>query len=171
MFEREFAGVKPWRRGTNRISSVDFPDNPGLPRPAVAQQPVGNQARHFQVEADGVTGMAFGVSKETMASLRHGEFELEARCDLHGLHAEPARRRLAAFVQECVRRNLRAGLVICGRGLHSGPEGPILPKVVAEVLAHTPASRHVLAFAPTVAAHGGPGAIAVLFRRGAARGE
>jgi DNA-nicking Smr family endonuclease len=169
MLERELADVKPWRRGANRISAVDFvaDTQPGQPqaRPPLAPTGGGGEARHLDVAPDGASGLAFGVSKETVAALRRGDFEFEARCDLHKLHAEAARRKLGAFVQECLRRNLRAGLVICGRGLHSGPEGPVLAKVVTEVLAGPPARGHILAFAPAAARHGGSGAIAVLFRR------
>jgi len=167
MFEREFAGVRPLRHGANRISAVDFEDVP--PRSPVASpaEPPIAPAHDLQVERgpEGTVGLSFGVSRETLAALRRGEFGFAARCDLHKLHAEVARRKLYAFVTECARRGVRAALVICGRGLHSGPDGPVLASVVADALAKPPARQHVLAFAPAMAGHGGEGAIAILFRR------
>lgn len=168
MFERELAGVRPWRRGPSRISQADFQDLPPHPPVATGAMPKPAQPSddlHVEREPDGSVGLAFGVSRQTLSALRRGEFPFEARCDLHKLHAEPARRRLQDFVAECARRGLRAALVICGRGLHSGPDGPVLATVVSETLAQPPARRHILAFAPASAAQGGAGAVAVLFRR------
>jgi DNA-nicking Smr family endonuclease len=170
MFEREFAGVRPWRRGAHRISSVDFPadqDQPGSAGPFRGSQAsrLPDPNPRIEVQSDGVSGTAFGVSRETASALRRGEFRFEARCDLHKLRAEAARKRLSRFVEECTRRKIRAALVICGRGLHSGPEGPVLARLVAETLASPPMASVVLAFAPAPADQGGPGAVAVLFRR------
>jgi DNA-nicking Smr family endonuclease len=170
LFERELADVRPWRRGANRISPVDFETDPAPPKqtqPSPLAKPAGSSISDLQVEVapDGAVGVAFGVSRQTVAGLRRGEFGFDARCDLHKLRAEAARRKLSAFVDECVRRNLRAGLVICGRGLHSGPEGPVLARIVTEALGRPPMSRAILAFAPTTTEQGGAGAIAVLFRR------
>jgi DNA-nicking Smr family endonuclease len=170
MFERAFSDVHPWRRGANRISQVDFEarpvaSDPGLP--SAAGRNAQPHAHDLQVEAqaDGTVGTAFGVSKETVADLRRGHFKFEARCDLHKLHAEVARRKLHVFVEECVRRNLHAVLVICGRGLHSGPEGPVLASVVTDALVRSASRQHILAFAPAAAEQGGQGAVAILFRR------
>jgi DNA-nicking Smr family endonuclease len=165
-FERELAGVRPWHRGSNRISAVDFEPGPASP-PRTKPVAKAAAAPTLRVESgpDGTVGTAFGVSKETVADLRHGRLGFDARCDLHKLHAEAARRKLQAFVETCVRQNLRAGLVICGRGLHSGPDGPVLAGVVTQALASSPTNRLVLAFVHAAAEHGGGGAIAVLFRR------
>ena len=170
LFEREFADVRPLRRGANRIPLVDFESSPVVPvrSPRSAIDRLAAQPSHtlqIEVQSDGVVGMAFGVSKETVSAIRRGEFKFEARCDLHKLHAQAARRKLDVFVDESVRRNLRAALVICGRGLHSGPDGPVLAKLVPEALAASPNNRHILAFAPAPSELGGQGAVAVLFRR------
>lgn len=168
MFEREYAGVKPLRRGGDRISSADFgygrARKPGARRTAEAPPGRGLQV---EVRQDGTVGWAFGVSRRTLSSLGRGEPRPEAVCDLHKLHVEAARRRLRGFVEECVRKQARVALVICGRGLHSGPEGPVLAKLVAETLASPPLADHVLAFSPAPPEQGGQGAMAVLFRRAA----
>jgi DNA-nicking Smr family endonuclease len=176
LFERELADVRPWQRGANRVSWADFEQEsarPSRPQRSSPSKPTGSSRVDLQVEAtpEGAVGIGFGVSKQTVAGLRRGRFGFDARCDLHKLRAEAARRKLTVFVDECIRRNLRAGLVICGRGLHSGPEGPVLARVVAEAFARPPISRHILAFAPAAPEQGGPGAIAVLFRRSEAEAD
>lgn len=112
-----------------------------------------------------ITGARFGVSHETLRYLARGEFLAEARCDLHGLRAAAARQRLRGFIEESVARGRRAVLVVCGRGLHSGPTGPVLLDVASELLARSPVSRHVQAFASATPARGGEGALMVLLRR------
>ncbi len=113
----------------------------------------------------GLVGARAGVSRETLHFLARGEFLAEARCDLHGLRAEAAARRLESFIEESVARGRRAVLVICGRGLHSGPAGPVLLEVSSEVLGRSSAARHVQAFAATPPGRGGEGALMVLLRR------
>lgn len=165
LFERELSDVRPWRRGSSRISAVDFEPAPAPSRKTQPPAKAAASALSLENGPDGAVGTAFGVSRETVADLRHGRFGFSARCDLHKLHAEAARRKLQAFVDTCVRQGLRTGLVICGRGLHSGPDGPVLAGVVNQALARLPVCRHVLAFSPAASEHGGPGAIAILFRR------
>jgi DNA-nicking Smr family endonuclease len=113
----------------------------------------------------GLVGARFGVSHETLRYLARGEFLAEARCDLHGLRAEAASQRLRSFLQESVARGRRTVLVVCGRGLHSGPAGPVLLDVASEILARSPVSRHVQAFASATPTRGGEGALMVLLRR------
>jgi hypothetical protein len=154
-----YAGVRPWRRGAPRISSLDFPMVPKARRPGAH-----SGGRSALRAREGGGGVAFGVSEETVWALRHGRFGFEAECDLHGLRVEGARRRLLGFVAECVRQGVRAARVICGRGVHSGSDGPVLPDLVAHTLARPPVAGRVLAFAPTSSDQGGEGAVAVLFR-------
>jgi DNA-nicking Smr family endonuclease len=168
LFERELAGVQPWRRGADRISAVDFENLPvpvAKARPLPATKPATSPDLHVEQGPEGGFGAAFGVSKELIGELRRGHLGFAARCDLHKLRAEAARRKLQVFIDGCVCRSLRTGLVICGRGLHSGPEGPVLARIVTEVLGRSPTCRHILAFAPAAAEQGGRGAIAILFRR------
>jgi DNA-nicking Smr family endonuclease len=56
-------------------------------------------------------------------------------------------------------------LVICGRGLHSGGDGPVLRDVAINVLCGRPARTHVLAFSTAAPTRGGDGALAILLRR------
>ena len=54
----------------------------------------------------------------------------EARIDLHGLTREEAWNRLTAFVNDCLRRNLKKILIIHGKGNHSHGSDPVLGPMV-----------------------------------------
>ena len=56
-------------------------------------------------------------------------------------------------------------LVIHGRGLNSGPEGPVLVRATRDWLTQGPLRKHVLAFASAPPERGGTGAMLVLLRR------
>jgi DNA-nicking Smr family endonuclease len=161
LYEREYASVRPLPPGPTRIPLV-----PGAARSHGAatqrMQPTDGIAvrRHHGL----VTGATPGVSRQTVRMLGRGELPVEATCDLHGMRAEPARGRLARFIEDSVRSGRRAVLVVCGRGLHSGPLGPVLLEVAIEVLAS--AHPQVLAFTSAPPRQGGEGALMVLLRRG-----
>ena len=166
LFERELADVRPLRPGPLRVPPTRTP----LPSARTAA----DTARKFDpgqglaVEREGarVTGAGFGVSRETVRALGRGEIRFEASCDLHGLRAEAAAARLRRFIEESSANGRRAVLVVCGRGLHSGPDGPVLLEVAVETLCKVPARRHVLAFSSASPAQGGEGALLVMLRRG-----
>jgi DNA-nicking Smr family endonuclease len=106
--------------------------------------------------------MAFrrvGVQETALRKLRRGQFRVEAECDLHGLRAEEAKAELRAFLAAAVARGLRCVRVIHGKGLGSGPRGPVLKIAVNLVLRKSAA---VLAFAPARRVDGGTGALYVL---------
>ena len=59
---------------------------------------------------------------------------------------------------------------VCGKGLHSGLEGPVLPDVVIERLSEELA-QHVLAFCTAPRRWGGSGALLVMLRPPVREGE
>ena len=170
LFEREYADVRPLKQGPTRVAS-GIPVSGQIAGPAKARGSA-SPDRELQVERqDGqVTGASYGVSVQTLRELARGEIRGEAVCDLHGLVAERARRRIEQFIEESVRAKRRAVLIICGRGRHSGDEGPVLREVVVEALGKRPVRAHVLAFATASPARGGDGVFAVLLRRPGAAG-
>ena len=165
LFEKEFADVAPLRKGSERI----LPAVSGVP-----PKDVGNGARLGGREADALvveqrngtfTGVSHGVSHETLRALARGEIRADRTCDLHGLGAEVARRRIRQFVRDSALAGMRAVLVICGRGLHSGDQGAVLREVAVSELGSREVRAHVLAYSTASAARGGDGALAVLLRR------
>ena len=94
--------------------------------------------------------------------LRRGEFAVEGELDLHGLNSPQAREALRTFLNEALRQRCHCVRVIHGKGLRSGPRGPVLKHAVNVWLRHFEA---VLAFASARGMDGGTGAIYVLLAR------
>ena len=94
--------------------------------------------------------------------LRRGEFAILDEIDLHGLNALEAREALREFLAEAVKRRLLCVRVVHGKGLRSGPRGPVLKHAVNIWLRKIDA---VLAFASAPRRDGGTGALYVLLAR------
>lgn len=100
-----------------------------------------------------------GVQDAVMRKLRRGHYRVEAELDLHGLIVEQAREALRAFLARAVARHLRCVRIVHGKGLGSGPRGPVLKTAVNLILRKTGA---VVAFCSARPMDGGTGAIYVL---------
>jgi DNA-nicking Smr family endonuclease len=159
LFEREFAGVAPLG-GSERVPVAPNPSAPG--RLSSAPSKGEGKALALRSDADTIEGASYGVSHETLHKLARGKVRIEKTCDLHGQAAQVARHTCERFVVESARSGLRAVLIICGRGLHSGDDGPVLRNVVVDVLRS--ARQHVLGFTSLPPERGGTGALAVLLR-------
>lgn len=103
-----------------------------------------------------------GVSQAILKNLRRGKFAIKAEIDLHGMTAEQAREELRTFLTESIAERLQCVRVVHGKGLRSGPRGPVLK---ASVNAWLRRWDEVLAFCSTPARDGGTGAVYVLLRR------
>jgi DNA-nicking Smr family endonuclease len=99
------------------------------------------------------------VPARVLERLRRGEFALEDEIDLHGLTAVLAREALRGFLAEALFRQLRCVRVVHGKGLRSGPRGPVLKHAVNLWLRRI---DRVLAFASAPRQNGGTGAVYVL---------
>ena len=102
------------------------------------------------------------VSDRTFRKLRRGNFSIEADLDLHGLRAKNAKIALKSFVAESNKLGLRCIRVIHGKGLRSGPAGPVLKAKVTDWLGQW---EEVLALVSARMHDGGAGAIYVLLRK------
>ena len=102
------------------------------------------------------------LPERTFRQLRRGRFRIEDETDLHGLTATQARTQLREFIVESAACGLGCVRVIHGKGLRSGPRGPVLKSNVQRWLAHW---DEVLAFVSARARDGGSGAVYVLLRR------
>ena len=94
--------------------------------------------------------------------LRRGEFAVGDEIDLHGLTALEARAALREFLGEALKRRHGCVRVVHGKGLRSGPRGPVLKHAVNTWLRKVDA---VLAFSSAPRRDGGTGAVYVLLRR------
>jgi DNA-nicking Smr family endonuclease len=99
------------------------------------------------------------VRDAVMRKLKRGQIAVEAEIDLHGLRQHAAQVALRQFLNDCVHRGLRCVRVIHGKGLRSGPGGPVLKLVVHHWLRKV---ENVAAFAAARPADGGSGAVYVL---------
>ena len=103
-----------------------------------------------------------GLAEKTFRKLRRGRFSIEAEADLHGLTVNQAKQLLRDFICESAQRGLGCIRVIHGKGLGSGPGGPVLKGNVQRWLMQW---DEVLAFVTARARDGGSGAVYVLLRR------
>lgn len=93
--------------------------------------------------------------------LRRGAFSVSEEIDLHGLNAEDARKALAEFLIESVELRRRCVRVIHGKGLRSGPGGPVIKRRIGRWLRRR---EEVLAFCSARPVDGGTGAVYVLLK-------
>jgi DNA-nicking Smr family endonuclease len=165
LFEKEFADVAPLRRGSDRVLPGVGSVAPNTAGAGVRRTASDEGALAVEREDGTITGASHGVSRETLRELARGTLRAESTCDLHGLGAEAARRRIQQFIRDSAMTGRRAVLVICGRGLHSGGEGSVLREVAVSELCSHQVRAHVLAFSTASPVRGGDGALAVLLRR------
>lgn len=102
------------------------------------------------------------ISEPVFRRLRRGEYRVEAQIDLHGLNAEQARQELRAFLAAALAQGLRVVRVVHGKGLRSGQRGPVLRRLVNDMLRRL---EPVLAFASPREVDGGAGACLVLLQK------
>lgn len=121
----------------------------------------------FEVEDDGrrVEGRRVDLPAESLRQLRRGVVPIDARVDLHGMHAGDAREALEKFLREKRARGEKCVLIVHGKGEHSPRGQSVLRGEIAAWLSQGPASEHVAAFATALAEDGGEGAVYVLLRK------
>jgi DNA-nicking Smr family endonuclease len=102
------------------------------------------------------------LAPRLLTRLRRGEFAVEDELDLHGLTALEARAALRAFLGEALARRFACVRIVHGKGLRSGPRGPVLKHAVNVWLRKVDA---VQAFASAPRRDGGTGAVYVLLAR------
>ena len=100
-----------------------------------------------------------GVRQDVLRRLRRGHYRVQAELDLHGLTVREAKAILREFLVEALRRGAHCVRIIHGKGLRSGPRGPVLKQAVAVTLRR---SGHVIAYASARAVDGGTGAVYAL---------
>lgn len=99
------------------------------------------------------------VSLRVLRSLRRGSYAIQDELDLHGMTAAEARAGLRSFLATAQSRRFRCVRIVHGKGLRSGPAGPVLKISVNRWLRQWDA---VLAFCSAPTRDGGTGAVYVL---------
>ena len=103
-----------------------------------------------------------GVQPAVVRNLRRGLYRVEAEFDLHGLNVVQAKAALAGFIANALDRDIRCVRIVHGKGLRSGPRGPVLKNVVSNLLQRIVT---VVAFVSARPVDGGTGALYVLLSR------
>jgi DNA-nicking Smr family endonuclease len=183
LFEQAMRGVTPLSAAERGRRASPLPAAPGaVPRPS--RTALRAQARREDALADAdlvelvakpgrltieevgetVAGFSDGVDRRLLRRLASGDYAIDAEVDLHGLTRERAAAVLERTVRQAFADGQRCLLIIHGRGLGSGDEGPVLKRMVIDALGGS-LGRLVLAFASAPPASGGTGAVVVLLRK------
>jgi DNA-nicking Smr family endonuclease len=161
-------------RGTRRLKPVARLTRVPVPRPArahfaraersaVLAESLGPPGPHIETQpGDELSYRRDGVDSLVMRRLKRGDFRVESVIDLHGLTGQAASAALLKFLASALARGHRCVRVIHGKGMRSGPRGPVLKHAVNTLLRRTNA---VLAFSSARARDGGTGATLVLLGR------
>jgi DNA-nicking Smr family endonuclease len=161
MLEAEMQGVRRVTRGRTRVVGRTKPD----PTPASHSSSLPHDADEAKDPGESVSVFDPSVNADTRRALRRGDMQPEAVLDLHGVRSAEARRRVEAFVYEARAREQRCVLIITGRGLRSGPGGPVLRGEVMQILSEGKLAPAVLGVVSAPPSMGGSGALLVLLRK------
>jgi len=149
------APVRPRRAAKARFARAEraavLTESLAAPGPFIETQPL--DELHFRRE---------GVPNTVLQKLRRGDYRIEAELDLHGCNGREAHEQLVAFLGTARSQGLRCLRVIHGKGMRSGPRGPILKQTVNTLLRR---ADPVLAFTSARPRDGGTGATLVLLSR------
>lgn len=104
-----------------------------------------------------------GVQHGVFRKLRLGQYEMEARLDLHKITVEQARKEVFAFIRDCVRYELRTVMILHGKGDRNPERIATIKSYVNKWLQEF---DDVLAFHSAQPRHGGTGAVYVMLRKG-----
>lgn len=102
------------------------------------------------------------VPIRVLKDLKRGKYTIQDELDLHGLTANEARIMLREFMADVLLQGHRCIRIVHGKGLRSGPGGPVLKVKLNKWL---PQWDQVLAFTTAPARDGGTGALYVLLAR------
>lgn len=166
LFRKAAAGARPVT--TRRVNLRQAPPAPRARfRRRDEEQVLRDSVRVAPESLDLETGeeLAFrrsSISTATFRQLRRGRYAIKAELDLHGLTSDKARDALRLFLAESVAARIQCVRVVHGKGLRSGPRGPVLKASVDRWLRQW---DDVLAFVSAPARDGGTGAVYVLLRR------
>lgn len=148
----------------DKAARVPQPEPAGAPPPR--EETAGPRLPPLVVERgnEWARGAAEGLDRRRLVRLGRGEPRPTASIDVHGRVAADARREVSRFVRQAREQGRQSVLVIFGRGLHSGPRGPVLRDEMIALLGES-LTDHVLAFCSAPGELGGSGAFVVLLRR------
>ena len=174
LFADEMAGVKRLAADPRGTANLTPPPKPPRSRRAeddaeayaqLADLVEGHGVFDITATDEHLEGIAPGIDKRLLRTLRRGDYAVQAHTDLHGLVADEARTEVERFLGAARADGKRCVLIVHGRGMHSKDGEPILKRRLEGWLSRGGLARHVLAFATARPSDGGAGALYVLLRR------
>lgn len=153
-----------------RIDATPEPPSAPRPMPRPRQREADEaQALHqSQVAPFDLPDLALGDALEYLKDgfpprllrrLKRGQYSVQDEIDLHRMNAAEAEAAVRRFLQENLAQDRLCLRIVHGKGLRSGPEGPVLKQQVDLWLRHR---NDVLAFASAPPNQGGTGAVLIL---------
>lgn len=103
-----------------------------------------------------------GVQDGVFKRLRQGKYGVDARLDLHRRTVEQARREVFQFIEDCMRNDIRVGIIVHGKGDRTPDNQATIKSYINKWLRDL---DDVMAFHTAQRHHGGLGAVYVLFRK------
>ncbi len=104
-----------------------------------------------------------GIQHGVFRKFRLGQYEIEARLDLHKLTIDQARVEVFRFIKECLEYELRTVIILHGKGDRN-------PEKIATLKSHIavwlPQIDEVMAFHSAQRHHGGTGAVYIMLKKG-----
>lgn len=170
LFASEMSGVKPLNRDPReRLVKTDRTDS-AVRRQAATASPLRSDNR---LTDDGIPPLEAwfvlefkrpGIQNGVYRKLRLGQYDIDARLDLHRMNVAEARSEVWSFLKEARRLGLRTLLITHGKGLGSKVKSGsgILKGYVNHWLRDI---EDVQAFHSAQPQHGGTGAVYVLLRK------
>ncbi|HTN93904.1 MAG TPA: Smr/MutS family protein [Gallionella sp.] len=159
LFRAAIGEVKPLAE-QNRIAPRPPPRKPLL-RSSSTPATIPDKLSDFAAETAPDEYLGDGLARMTLRKLRRGTWPIEDSLDLHGNHADAARKLLQEFIHRAEKRKLRCVLVIHGKGLNSAGGEAVLRKLARHWLVQHPL---VLGYCDAPPKHGGSGAVLVLLK-------
>lgn len=169
LFAKELEGVKPLRTDKALIIKKN-PETPGIRvrrKLAESHQLSTDPLSSFEVPPlksnDVLSFKRSGIQNGVFRKFRLGQYEIEARLDLHKLTIEEARREVFRFLRDCSEYELRTAIILHGKGDRNPDKIAILKSHLAIWL---PQIDSVMAFHSAQRHHGGTGAVYIMLRKG-----
>ncbi len=103
-----------------------------------------------------------GVNHKQLALLKKGQYQWQARLDLHGYTIAQADECLKTFIEQCQQASQRYLMIVHGKGARSADDKPLIKNLVVQRLGQHP---EVIAYSSAQPADGGTGALYVILKR------
>lgn len=170
LFEAAMADVKPVLHNKSYVKHpvASLPDSsPAATSAAVVREltDLVTSGKGFEVSKtpEYMEGTGYGSLPHITEQLHDGNFAIQDYLDLHGCTVSAAKEIFDRFMKRAIQNDLRAVLIIHGRGL-SSPDEPVLKKNVSEWLQSARWRKWLMAFASARMHDGGAGGTYVLLR-------